>query len=102
MKRQRLENFFVTPTTINNLSLNSQRSSEDSSLDENSVRQGCMDSIQMDQASSMGASNVTDPNEIPSLYLQIPTDIGTKDTDPAQPILSSYPKAIFDNKQSKI
>ena len=52
MKR-RLENFFVTPTTINNPFLNSQRSSEDSSLDENSVRQGCMDSIQMDQASSM-------------------------------------------------
>ena len=79
------ENFFITPTTINNFSLNSKRSSEDSSLEENSVRQGCLDSIQMDHASFMGASKVTDLIEIQSLHLKIPTDIlGTKYTGPAQ------------------
>ena len=49
----------------------------------------------MDQA-SLGTSEVTEPNEIKSLILQIPSDICTKDTGPAQPILSSYPKAMLE------
>ena len=51
----------------------------------------------MDQALSLNLK-VTEPKEIKSSFLRILSDIGTKDTGPAQPILSSYPKAILDNK----